>query len=179
MRKTSNAQNRAPAIREMRHVPEPKGRAAVASPFGDLNTDRDSLRRGRLKSLQSRGTRSWLGATADRFDQSRTLCAPELAIGRAGIVIRRLPCASIACVVAGPSIAVFPCDSSHTPFPPNLSLGHDLELPEVVEVLAYIEKEDTPRSLPYQLELLRQVGFSRVDVLHKNGPFAAFGGCKE
>jgi tRNA (cmo5U34)-methyltransferase len=46
------------------------------------------------------------------------------------------------------------------------------------EVLAYIEKEDTPRSLPFQLDLLRQVGFSQVDVLHKNGPFAAFGGVK-
>lgn len=45
-------------------------------------------------------------------------------------------------------------------------------------VFAYIEKEDTPAPLTYQLELLRRVGFSRIDVLHKNGPFAAFGAIK-
>jgi tRNA (cmo5U34)-methyltransferase len=46
------------------------------------------------------------------------------------------------------------------------------------EVFAYVEKEDTPRPLVFQLDLLRQVGFSRVDVLHKNVCFAAFGGVK-
>lgn len=45
-------------------------------------------------------------------------------------------------------------------------------------VFAYIEREDSPQSLAFQLELLEQVGFERVDVLHKNGPFAAFGGVK-
>ena len=45
-------------------------------------------------------------------------------------------------------------------------------------VLAYIEKEDTPRPLPFQLDLLRQVGFSQVEVLHKNNCFAAFGAVK-
>lgn len=45
-------------------------------------------------------------------------------------------------------------------------------------VYAYIEKEDTPRPLMFQLELLREVGFARVDVLHKNSCFAAFGGVK-
>lgn len=45
-------------------------------------------------------------------------------------------------------------------------------------VLAYIEKEDTPRSLTYQLELLSTVGFAPVEVLHKNVCFAAFGGVK-
>lgn len=45
-------------------------------------------------------------------------------------------------------------------------------------VFAYIEKEDTPRSLQFQLDLLRSVGFSRVEVLHKNGCFAAFGAIK-
>jgi tRNA (cmo5U34)-methyltransferase len=45
-------------------------------------------------------------------------------------------------------------------------------------VFAYIEKEDTPRSLPYQLELLRSVGFGTVEVLHKNCCFAAFGAVK-
>ena len=43
------------------------------------------------------------------------------------------------------------------------------------EVFGYIEKEDTPRPLTFQLDLLRRVGFARVDVLHKNGCFAAFG----
>jgi tRNA (cmo5U34)-methyltransferase len=42
-------------------------------------------------------------------------------------------------------------------------------------VFAYVEKEDTPRSLMFQLDLLRQVGFRHVDVLHKNVCFAAFG----
>jgi tRNA (cmo5U34)-methyltransferase len=44
------------------------------------------------------------------------------------------------------------------------------------KVFAYIEEEDTPRSLVYQLDLLRDVGFRSVEVLHKNGCFAAFGG---
>ncbi len=46
------------------------------------------------------------------------------------------------------------------------------------QVFAYIEKEDTPRSLMFQLDLLREVGFSQVDVLHKNSCFAAFGAVK-
>lgn len=45
-------------------------------------------------------------------------------------------------------------------------------------VFAYIEREDTPRSLLSQLDLLRQVGFVQVDVLHKNVCFAAFGALK-
>lgn len=45
-------------------------------------------------------------------------------------------------------------------------------------VFGYIEQEDTPRSLLYQLDLLREVGFSTVEVLHKNGCFAAFGAVK-
>lgn len=45
-------------------------------------------------------------------------------------------------------------------------------------VLSYIDKEDTPRPLLYQLELLCSVGFREVDVLHKNSTFAAFGGVK-
>ena len=45
-------------------------------------------------------------------------------------------------------------------------------------VFAYIEQEDTPRPLLFQLELLRKVGFEQVELLHKNGPFAAFGGIK-
>ena len=46
------------------------------------------------------------------------------------------------------------------------------------QVLAYVEKEDTPRPLTYQLELLRSTGFAAIDVLHKHGCFAAFGGVR-
>ena len=46
------------------------------------------------------------------------------------------------------------------------------------QVFAYIAKEDTPRPLLWQCDLLARVGFSRVDILHKNGPFAAFGAIK-
>lgn len=45
-------------------------------------------------------------------------------------------------------------------------------------VFDYIEHEDTPRSLIYQLNLLTQVGFKNVDVLHKNLCFASFMGFK-
>lgn len=45
-------------------------------------------------------------------------------------------------------------------------------------VLAYVEQEDSPRSLVYQLDLLRRVGFQQVDVLHKTSVFAAFGGVR-
>ena len=45
-------------------------------------------------------------------------------------------------------------------------------------VVAYVEKEDTPRSLVYQLDLLRHAGFRKIDVLHKTSVFAAFGGVR-
>jgi tRNA (cmo5U34)-methyltransferase len=45
-------------------------------------------------------------------------------------------------------------------------------------VFSYIEKEDTPRSILFQLDLLREVGFSTVEILHKNSVFAAFGGMR-
>jgi len=45
-------------------------------------------------------------------------------------------------------------------------------------VLAYIEREDTPRPLTWQLKLLERVGFATVEVLHKQACFAAFGGLK-
>jgi tRNA (cmo5U34)-methyltransferase len=45
-------------------------------------------------------------------------------------------------------------------------------------VFAYIEKEDTPRPVLFQTDLLRRVGFRQIDLLHKNGCFAAFGGVK-
>lgn len=43
------------------------------------------------------------------------------------------------------------------------------------KVFAYIDKEDSPRPLTYQLDLLRKVGFDAVEILHKNSCFAAFG----
>jgi len=41
-----------------------------------------------------------------------------------------------------------------------------------------IEKEDSPRSVFYQLDLMRRVGFRKMEVLHKNVCFAAYGGIK-
>lgn len=46
------------------------------------------------------------------------------------------------------------------------------------KVLDYIAYEDTPRSLNYQLALLKRVGFTQIEVLHKNSYFGAFGGVK-
>jgi len=46
------------------------------------------------------------------------------------------------------------------------------------KVFAYIEKEDTPTTLTHQIELLAKAGFTSVDVLHKHGCFAAFGGTR-
>ena len=45
-------------------------------------------------------------------------------------------------------------------------------------VFAYIAQEDSPRPLLFQIDLLREVGFSTVELLHKNSCFAAFGGVK-
>ncbi len=47
------------------------------------------------------------------------------------------------------------------------------------KVFTYIDKEDSPRPVTYQLELLRKVGFTDVDLLHKNSCFAAFGARKK
>lgn len=46
------------------------------------------------------------------------------------------------------------------------------------DVFDYIEREDTPRSLLFQIDLLREVGFRSVEILHKNSCFAAFGALK-
>ena len=43
------------------------------------------------------------------------------------------------------------------------------------QVFEYIAYEDTPRPLLFQINLLREVGFREVEILHKNGCFAAFG----
>ena len=45
-------------------------------------------------------------------------------------------------------------------------------------VFNYIAAEDTPRSLLFQTDLLRQTGFRHIEILHKNSCFAAFGAIK-
>lgn len=45
-------------------------------------------------------------------------------------------------------------------------------------VFAYIEKEDSPRPLLFQLKMMEQVGFKEVDILHKNLCFSSFLGFK-
>lgn len=46
------------------------------------------------------------------------------------------------------------------------------------QVFEYIDREDSPRPVTYQLDLLRRVGFRHVELLHKNSCFAAFGAIK-
>ena len=46
------------------------------------------------------------------------------------------------------------------------------------KVFDYIAKEDSPRSMNFQLDLMKQVGFRKVEILHKNMCFGAFGGIK-
>ena len=46
------------------------------------------------------------------------------------------------------------------------------------QVFAYVEQEDTPRPLLFQIDLLRAVGFEHIEILHKNSCFAAFGAIK-
>lgn len=41
-------------------------------------------------------------------------------------------------------------------------------------VLDYVEFEDTPRPVTWQLKMLERAGFASVELLHKNGSFAAF-----
>lgn len=41
-------------------------------------------------------------------------------------------------------------------------------------VFEYIDKEDSPTSLSYQLDVLKRAGFSSVDVLHKKLNFASY-----
>ncbi|MBL8237688.1 MAG: class I SAM-dependent methyltransferase [Bryobacterales bacterium] len=45
-------------------------------------------------------------------------------------------------------------------------------------VMAYVEYEDSPRSVAFQLHHLRAAGFT-ADVIHKNGCFAAIAACKQ
>jgi tRNA (cmo5U34)-methyltransferase len=46
------------------------------------------------------------------------------------------------------------------------------------KVYAYVDAEDTPKPLQFQLDLLSRVGFNQLEVLHKIACFAAFGGIK-
>ncbi len=46
------------------------------------------------------------------------------------------------------------------------------------KVLDYVAKEDSPRSMNYQLDLMKKIGFSKTEILHKNMCFGAFGGIK-
>ena len=45
-------------------------------------------------------------------------------------------------------------------------------------VFEYVDKEDSPRSVGFQMDLMKQVGFKSVDLLHKGSCFAGFGGVK-
>ncbi len=44
--------------------------------------------------------------------------------------------------------------------------------------LLAVAREDTPRTMTYQLELMKKVGFSQVNILHKNACFGSFCGIK-
>lgn len=46
------------------------------------------------------------------------------------------------------------------------------------KVFDYIAREDTPRPVTFQMDLLRKVGFSKIELLHKNSVFATFGAVK-
>ena len=46
------------------------------------------------------------------------------------------------------------------------------------KVLEYVAKEDSPRSINFQLDLMKKVGFKKVEILHKNMCFGSFGGIK-
>ena len=51
--------------------------------------------------------------------------------------------------------------------------------PEEIEMyMERYESEDTPRTLSYQLDLMKRVGFSKTIILHKHFNFAAFGARK-
>ncbi len=60
----------------------------------------------------------------------------------------------------------------------TLKGGGDAGAAYVKTVFDYIEEEDTPKPLHYQLQLLSTLGFTDIDVLHKNALFAAFGARK-
>lgn len=45
-------------------------------------------------------------------------------------------------------------------------------------VYGQMELEDTPRSINFQMDVLKSSGFKTIEILHKNANFAAFGGIK-
>ena len=47
------------------------------------------------------------------------------------------------------------------------------------QTYGYIIKEDTPRPLLYQIDVMRKAGFKQVTILHKNIRYAAFGAVKQ
>jgi tRNA (cmo5U34)-methyltransferase len=47
------------------------------------------------------------------------------------------------------------------------------------KVFDYIAMEDSPRSITFQLELMKKTGFASVEILHKNVCFGAFCGIKQ
>ncbi len=46
------------------------------------------------------------------------------------------------------------------------------------KVMAVIEQEDSPQTIPFHLNLLERVGFASVELLHKNGCYASMGAFK-
>lgn len=46
-------------------------------------------------------------------------------------------------------------------------------------VFAYVAQEDTPKPVMFQIDMLREVGFERIEILHKNSVFAAFGAVRD
>lgn len=46
------------------------------------------------------------------------------------------------------------------------------------KVFQYVDREDSPRPVTFQLDRLKSVGFKHVELLHKNSCFAAFGAVK-
>lgn len=46
------------------------------------------------------------------------------------------------------------------------------------KVFDYIDREDSPRPVTFQLDLMKKVGFKSVEILHKNSCFCAFGALK-
>ena len=47
-----------------------------------------------------------------------------------------------------------------------------------LKVLEYVAREDSPRSLNFQLDLMKKVGFREMEILHKNLCFGVFAGIK-
>ncbi len=47
-----------------------------------------------------------------------------------------------------------------------------------LKVLEYVAREDSPRSLNFQMDLMKRVGFREVEILHKNLCFGVFSGIK-